>query len=51
MEESKGMVGRIKSITSGKSIIGVTILIRSELYAPLDSRKLVEIRQVDEPSK
>jgi len=45
------MKARIKSITSGKSVIGVTILIRAEDYSSLDPRKLVNLEQIDEPSK
>ena len=42
---------KIKSITTGKSIIGITVLIRSEDYVPLDSRKFVEINQIDEEAR
>jgi len=43
------MQGRIKSITTGKSIIGITVLIRAEDYNPLDPRKPVDI--IQEPSE
>jgi len=53
MEEQGEIVmnGRVKSVTNGKSIIGVTVLIRAEHYIPIDLRKLVEIKQLNELSK
>ena len=45
-DKIKEFTARVKSITNGKSVIGITVLVKAEDYVPIDSRELVIIKQV-----